>query len=423
MKNFPQQYPEDPKILEIQEYCWFSLQQTFDKDLSQHDFLIQENLYEWPLMSYQEFIDTYDFNIDDFDALNSDNVWEDVLQEIYKTYWFLVGAFSDSLDDLKNVGIQLWDLVDATIFRLKEQILEAGWPDSKRKLKNGTVVWLANYKDDTFVLRKIPYFAFACTNVSLDAVRVMNSSWEMMSLRQIDTLLQSKNKNGNYFLPNSLGVSVCMGAKDDDGNHIFIAQERNNAAVLSQNANKYIASASGGIPLDMLQWENLFREAINSEIEEELWIIANPVHANRLIEHILKRSKNVMEEKLDNIYKVKEGMSDILSKKLEKMWIQWGVLPVALVMEEARRNPEIIFIANTDHALSEIQKSWKDAKGKDEALSIWGFSVQEIEADIIRRKERKQPKIDNHFFMSYFGYMLAFDRYAHTIGTPTSSHF
>lgn len=93
---------------------------------------------------------------------------------------------------------------------------------------------------------KVPYYAFACTNVSLDVVRVKNRDGQEFSLREIDDMMNSRNDDDGLFLPNSMGVSASLMTTNEKGEMVFIAQERNNATTLTQRA-KLVSSASGAV--------------------------------------------------------------------------------------------------------------------------------------------------------------------------------
>jgi len=54
--------------------------------------------------------------------------------------------------------------------RLFIQIQEAS--KNGRKLMNGRVASLLKSADNTLYMQEIPYFAFACSNVSLDDVQI-----------------------------------------------------------------------------------------------------------------------------------------------------------------------------------------------------------------------------------------------------------
>ena len=179
-----------------------------------------------------------------FDWLKTENVWENSLLEIYKTHNFLRARLSKAENKLRENGFELDDLMEALMKRLVNQIIEAwNW---QRKLKNWTVAWLSKYSSEWYTFMKVPYYAFACANVSLDIVKVKNNDWKEYSLREIDDLLGSNNDEWWLFLPNSIWVSACLMTRNKSWEIVFIAQERNNASTLTQRS-KFIASASWAV--------------------------------------------------------------------------------------------------------------------------------------------------------------------------------
>ncbi len=192
-----------------------------------------------------------------------------------------------------------------------------------------------------------------------------------------------------------------MTSIDDNGNLVFISQERNNQKVLSQNPYRFISSASGGVPADVLDNHHIYK-AINTEIEEELWFSAAQTKREKFREQFLR----ILENENHNIFMgLSQALSNEVKDDISQIKSSW-MLSVALVFWEERRNPEIIFIANTNNAIWDIQKSWQNAEDKEESLSIKWITPEEIETDLKGRESWKEPTIDNHFYMSYIGFLL-----------------
>ncbi len=360
------------------------------------------NKVEW-LLNYEEFINKFWIQKNDFNELKKENVWEKPLVEIFKTYEFLYSKFYNAKTDLEYLNIDFETFLEAIIDRLIFQVKEA-W-NGDRILKNWIVVWISKYNNEWFEFIKVPYYAFACTNVSLDEVKINDKNWDELSLRQIDSRLWGKSKNWDFFLPNSLWVSVCMYTKNNEWNIEFVSQERNNKKVLSENKSNFIASASWWVPISILEWKNIkswLIKQMNNEIQEEIWL------NSKIIDNIILWDLN--NNDIDNWIKIIWDWIITWLKKIIKneLWnedFSW-LIPVWLVIEEKRRNPEVIFIAATDKSINYIKSKWEQAKDKDESLSIKWITLNEIIEDLERRKKWKNPKIDNHFYMSFLWFIL-----------------
>lgn len=390
----------------ILDNCWVKIIEDFSKDLSSYVFNFNKIEIK-DTLTFDEFITLFDIDTEKFNSLNVDNVWEKPLEEIYETYQFMFSKFKESEEDLNSINISFENFIEPIVKRLIDQIIEA-W-NSERILKNGKVVWLSKFNEKWFEFIEVPYYAFACTNVSLDKVLINDDNWNTISLRDIDMKLGSKNHKWEFFLPNSLGVSVCMSAYNKEWKTVFISQERNNSKVLSQNSNKFIASASWWISMDFVLNNKTIEWAINNEIEEELWI--NPLELNN--EELMAQTKDsvfsiVSKKDVSKwVYWIQTILNNVLSSKIkDELWLYSWVIWVWLVMEEARRNPEIIFISNINKNIEYIQKSWETAEDKDESLSIKWISLDDINKDLDIRSKWWKPNIDNHFYMSYLWYLM-----------------
>ncbi len=397
----------------IKQSAWVELLQELPNDLSKISFSFEE-IDEKEKISFEDFLSKFSFiDKEKFSSLKIENVWEDSLLEIYKTYNFLITKFEKSKNKLENIWFDLDDVLNETIKRLSEQVIEA-W-EWTRKLKNWNVVWLSKFTSSHFTFIKIPYYAFACTNVSLDNVKIKNKKDnKIYSLREIDDLVNSRNDEGGLFLPNSMWVSVNLMTSDEKWNTIFISQERNNASTLSQNSAKYIASASWAVDYSLFtnEWKlSTISDAIHSEIVEELWIdpINSKIDENTLISRTKKHTDAILDnnrdyEKIQIIGNLlKEEWYEILWREL---WLEANILPRALVMEEKRRNPEFTFLWKVGFSLDEIKKSWELAESKEESLSIRWITFDEIEKELENRKKWWEKTIDDHFFMSYIWYLI-----------------
>lgn len=402
----------------IQELVWVRVLKELPTDLSKIPFRFDdfEDVESWKI-SYEDFLRMFSFiKESDFANLKKENIWENVLFEVYKTYLFLNSKFWKSKERLFQAGFYIDDLLESVLKRLVEQVLEAwNW---QRKLKNGNVVWLSSYNSHWFVFEKIPYYAFASTNVSLDLVKVKNKNdWNEYTLRDIDTILNSQNDNWWFFLPNSMWVSINLMTTYTNWNLVFIAQERNNSTTLTQRW-RFVSSASWAVDYETFSnWWHLWllNTAIASEVEEELWI-------NPLISNISKDTILQTVEILDqwDHYKAVKSLWDLLSQEWHmilwrELWLDANFMPVALVMEEKRRNPEFIFLWKVWYTIEQVQQAWQDAEWKDESLSIVWISYQEVLEELNNRKNLWIQQIDNHFLMSYIWYLIKtwvdFDNY------------
>lgn len=404
---------ENNELSFIQKNAGIKIMRDFPTGLSNISFHFENNV-DTPMLSFEQFLETYNFiQPAEFDNLNTDNVWENSLLEVYKTYNFLVWKFNTAKEKLEKNWFEIDALLESVLKRLVCQLIEAG--NGKRKLKNWEVVWLSSYSENHFVFNKVPYYAFASTNVSLDSVFVQNShDGKEYSLREIDDILGSKNDTGGLFLPNSLWVSVSLITMDKNGNTIFISQERNNSATLSQNNAKYIASASWAVDYELFSWWGtlgLLHTSIDAEIQEELWI--NSVQSSLTQDWIINHTKlNIwwVVAQGDNYNKINIVWSLLHQEGFEilwrELWLEANLLPAALVMEDKRRNPEFIFLWKVWYTIENIRKSWEKAKSKDESLSIKWISYEEILEELENRKNWWEKKIDDHFFMSYIWFLL-----------------
>lgn len=394
----------------LKSSCWVSVLQELPMDLGKISYSFEKQ-EEWRL-SFEDFLEKFSF-IDkkQFDTLKTENIWENSLFEIYKTYNFLIGRFQKSQEKLTKNGFLVDDIIDTVMKRLVFQVIEAG--NSERKLKNGMVVWLSKYSKSEYVFMKVPYYAFASTNVSLDVVKVRNRSGKEYTLREIDSLMNSKNDEWGFFLPNSMWVSASLMTTDKNGNLIFISQERNNATTLSQNNARYIASASWAVDFKMFEnGENLhlLHSAVGQEVQEELWIY--PLKSQLSQEKITSEIKGRITSLLDNTeYEQVQILWNILHQEWHdilgrELGLEVNLLPSALVMEEKRRNPEFIFLGKVGYSVEQIKDFWEMADSKDESLSIRGISYQDIQEEIKNRKNGWEKQIDDHFFMSYIWFLL-----------------
>lgn len=397
----------------IKKTAWVKLLQELPNDLSKISFSFEE-INEKVQVSFESFLSKFDFiDKEKFSLLKVENVWENSLLEIYKTYNFLINKFNESKNKLNDIWFSLDVLLYEIIKRLCYQVIEA-W-EGTRKLKNWNVVWLLKYNTNHFIFNKTPYYAFASTNVSLDFIKILNKKdSKIYSLREIDDLLNSKDDTGWLFLPNSLGVSINLITTDSDNNNIFISQERNNSSTLSQNSAKYIASASWAVDYNLFtnEWKlTTITEAIHSEIIEELWIdsINSKINKETLISKTKKNTDSILNNDLN--YRKIQILSNLLKEEWyeilwRELWLEANILPWALVMEEKRRNPEFTFLWKIWYNLDEIKKSWENASSKEESLSIKWITFDEIKKELDNREKWLEKTIDDHFFMSYLWYLI-----------------
>lgn len=360
-------------------------------------------------LNYEDFIQEFNIDEQEFLNLSKESVWEEPLLEILKTYNFLVNKFNNSAKKLSQIWLTPDNIAKASTKRLLDQVLEA-W-SSKRKLLNGQVVSLSKYSKEQYDFEKIWYYAFACTNVSLDIVKIKNDLWVEFTLREIDDILKSHNDEWWFFLPNSLWVSVNLMTEDENWKMSFIAQERNNTTTLTQR-NRYVSSASWAVDYRIFAWNwdmNLMHNAIWEEIEEELWLenIKSNLDQKTLIQQIKDKVLNITawkeKEGVNVLWKIlKADAQNILWREL---WLEAVIMPSILVYEEKRRNPEIVFIWKTWYNIKQIRQSWEKSISKDESLSIASISFDEIEEEIKNRIETWKVNLDNHFLMSFLWFL------------------
>lgn len=394
----------------IKESSWLRVLQELPSNLSSIPYQF-EDIEDLEEMSFEEFLSKYSIDKKAFDWLKTENVWENSLLEIYKTHNFLRARLSKAENKLRENGFELDDLMEALMKRLVNQIIEAwNW---QRKLKNGTVAWLSKYSSEWYTFMKVPYYAFACANVSLDIVKVRNKDWKEYSLREVDDLLGSNNDEWWLLLPNSIWVSACLMTKNEKWEIVFVAQERNNASTLTQRS-KFIASASWAVWISTFEsFKDLsaLNHAAWEEVREELWV--SPIHSS-LTEDEIKWAvtQNVSQvlwwnEDYRRIWVLWETLKkEWLNILWRELWLDANLLPWALVFEEKRRNPEFVFIWQVWFTLEEVIEHWENAEDKDESLSIGWFTLSEIYQEIERRKNWWEKQIDDHFFMSFIWYLM-----------------
>lgn len=395
----------------IWESAGITVLQELPADLSKISYIFEEE--DDALLDESEFFWKFPFLKEvDFTWLNPENVGENPLLEIMKTYYFLSNRFERAKEKFEKRNFDMDTVLTALIRMLASQVIEA-WK-GKRKLKNGTVVGLSQFSEHQYTFMKVPYYAFACTNVSLDTVKIQDRNGKEFSLRQIDDLMEWKNDIWGVFLPNSMGVSASLMTTNEKWEMVFIAQERNNATTLTQNKSRYIASASGAVDYSVFSlWTGLdiLHDAVGAEVEEELWV--NPIRSQLTKETIHARTKWWVEGILEgrSEYQKIHALWDILNQEWmqilgRELWLDANLLPAALVMEEKRRNPEFIFLWRAGYSIEEIRKFWEHAESKDESLSIRWITFQDIVTELERRKNWWENMIDNHFFMSYIGFLI-----------------
>lgn len=248
--------------------------------------------------------------------------------------------------------------------RLASQIQEArqNW----RKYTNGTVGSLKKIRENgDFVLEKIPYWAFWSTNVSLDAISYDTDAWAR-TLREIMEEIGERNETWEFYLPNSLWVSVMIQLADGT----IIAQQRNNNATLTQRTG-LVSSASGALSLldHKESWgiELLQANAV-AEVYEELWLKTNT-----------RDHFPIMEESLTR---------NIQYTILRELWIDKAVsgelIPCWVSIERIRHNPEVVFtlVLNPDIDLAYIKEKWGKADDKWESIWLIWITSAEIEKQV-----------------------------------------
>lgn len=287
---------------------------------------------------------------------------EELHLEIEKTIDFLNSKMENLFPILiEKFWISEKYFLEKIFERLAYQLKEA--KSSGRKYTNGKVVSLQKIQDNgDFVVEEIPYFAFGSTNVSLDFVS-FDVNWETKTLREIMEIIGLKDQNTwEFFLPNSLWVSVMIILKDGT----VVCQERNNKATLN-NYNGLTSSASGAVNMDAIHWgpEILKANAVK-EIYEEIGI---DVVSTPFFPYVDNFQKNVHEHMLREINL--DGSSG-------------AMVPTGVVMERKRHNPEVVFtlFLNNDFDINDIKKKWENASDKWESIDLVWKSIQSIEDDI-----------------------------------------
>lgn len=245
--------------------------------------------------------------------------------------------------------------------RLSDQLKEA--QNSGRKFTNWTVVSLKKIEENgNFIIEEIPYFAFGSTNVSLDKI-FFEINWKNTSLRKILEIIWLKdNKTWEFFLPNSLWVSVMILLKD--GN--IVCQERNNKATLT-NYNGLTASASWAVNLDgNTWWPEILKANAVKEVSEELWINSTPAQF------------------FPNIENIKKSIQEHILWELNIDGNSWVMVPTGVIMERKRHNPEVVFTLFLDenYNMDIIKQKWENAADKWESIDLVWKSIESIENDI-----------------------------------------
>jgi hypothetical protein len=176
------------------------------------------------------------------------DITPDQIRETEKTIHYLYTKFQPIYSVLKEkFGVDeeqfLLALTHRLVARIQESIVN---PARKFFNKDVTSLKQMTTREDGSIhmeLENIPYWAFACTGVSLDEVQ-MKTRHGNTSLRDIlDTISEDgKNSVGEYILPNSLGVSVMIQLYDGT----IIGQVCNNNAVTTKY-HGLKTSASGAV--------------------------------------------------------------------------------------------------------------------------------------------------------------------------------
>jgi serine/threonine protein phosphatase PrpC len=253
----------------------------------------------------------------------------------------------------------LWNIV----IRLVSQIQEAF--QSGRKFTNGIVGSLKSIDwDGNISLEKIPYWAFWSTNVSLDYITYQTHSGEK-TLREVMEEVEELNETGESYLPNSLGVSVMIQLSDGT----IIWQKRNNQTTLTQYAG-LVSSASGTVSIldsEESGWTELLHANAIAEVNEELGL-----HPGQIphLPHIDYLSENIQER---------------LLREINLDTHSWVLIPIGIVMERKRHNPEVVFsmILHPEITLHDIKDKWEHASDKWESIDLVAKTPNEIEADIL----------------------------------------
>lgn len=302
--------------------------------------------------------------------LNSEYVWENIAEQIVYTWKYLQEKYEKSRWKLNTYGVSPEEITKACTQRLLEQVQEAS--KNWRKLINGRVASLLKYENDTLHMQEIPYYSFACSNVSLDQVMI----WER-SLRDIVWLCNNTNDQWEFMLPNSLWICISVMSKDQQWKPCIIAQDRNNTTTLTQRDNgRVVASASWAININ--KWSADIEAAAQEEVQEELWLSSN-------IHYLPKTTNALFTWELDPIHR--------------ELWIskkECDFEPRWLVMETYRMNPEVICSGYTEKDITQIQELWKTAESQYESLSIEWISLDEVGDNLSWEKET----LWKHFLMS-----------------------
>jgi hypothetical protein len=295
------------------------------------------------------------------------NIDANQIPEVHRTLNYLYSKFSSLFPKLiEHFWLDEHAFLSGIAQRLAFQIWEA--KISWRKFTNW-VVWSlkAMNKEWNMVLEKIPYWAFWWTNVSLDAISYTTNNWDktLRDIMEYPMIGYTNEETWEFFLPNSLWVSVIIQLQDGT----IIAQQRNNKSVLTQYA-WLTASASWAISImeNMTGDITWLRANAVAEVSEELGI--NPESYPWL-------------PSLQNT--ISENIQDHI---LRELWLperaNWALIPLWLVMEWKRHNPEVVFtiIMKGGITLESIQKEWENAQDKFESIWIVGISPEQIEEDV-----------------------------------------
>lgn len=331
--------------------------------------------------------------------------------EVFKTLNFLYTKFQNLFPQIQEkFGISeeifLWNISK----QLANQIEEA--KINGRKFTNGTIGSLKKIGESgDFTLEKIPYWAFGSVNVSLDAISYNTNQWKK-TLRELMESFEKQDKNGEFYLPNSLGVSVLIQLHDGT----IIAQKRNNKKVLTQYAG-LTASASWAVSIFGLQdgWVEILTSNAIAEITEEVWID---------IKHT-----SYMPENLSITWSIQS----CLLRELHIHTNSGILMPLGVVMERKRHNPEVIFtmILKEGITLGDIEKKWEQAEDKWESIWLVWVDQWKIKNDLtyylnqlpdhlkndpiglekfIQTLSRDQDWIGPHLLMSHLAWVKAISK-------------
>lgn len=297
--------------------------------------------------------------------------------EIMRTLDFLFAKFEILFTRLEQ---EYW--ISREVFvknianHLAYQLTEA--KESDRKYTNGTVWSLKRIEENwDFVLEKIPYWAFWSTNVTLDKVN-FETSQGAKTLREImETLGERDSSTWEFYLPNSLWVSVMIQLSDGT----IIAQKRNNKATLTQRT-WLVTSASWALSLlDNTEnwWVELLRANAGAELEEELGIRSQGIWQFPVID-------DQIQDTVQSIILRELGLDDTSSS---------GALsPCGVIMERIRHNPEVVFtlVLRESFDLKYIQKKWENADDKWESIWLVWITPKELEEQIQDFLSRMNPE-------------------------------